>query len=314
MRIIGRIGAIIGRLIKDRYFPSKWDIEWSDETNAVKPDAPSVSVCIPVYNGEDFIAAAIESVLRQTWMDFELVVVDNHSTDRTLEIASRYRDNRMRVFANDRNLGPERNWNKALQLARGDFIKLLCHDDVLYPACLDKQVAVLTAPQNAGVALVCCKRDIIDLNGRRIMSRCYPGPAGRRLGRAAVRQIVRHGTNLIGEPAAALFRAEAIRKVGLFDARFPYVIDLEYWCRLLQEGDLYCMQEPLCAFRVLQKSWSLSLGRSQRCHFIQLAESLAFDPTYSVTALDLLAGRLASLVQATLRRLFYLVYRMPNRE
>lgn len=282
--------------------------------NVVKSEMPMISICIPVYNAERLIAATIEAVLQQTWTNYELIVVDDYSSDRSLEIISRYSDARLRLVVNEHNLGPEANWNKALMLARSDFIKVLCHDDLLYPECLEKQVAVLTAPQNAGVALVCCKRDIIDLNGRRILSRCYPGQAGRRSGREAVRQIVRSGTNLIGEPSAVLFRAEAARKVGLFNAQFPYGIDLEYWCRLLREGDLYCMQEPLCAFRVLQKSWSLALFKSQRRHFLQLAVSLAADPASGVTVLDVFIGRVTSLMQTMLRRLFYLVWNIRKHE
>ncbi len=254
--------------------------------NVVKLETPVISICVPVYNAERFIAATIEAVLQQTWTNYELIVVDDHSSDRSREIISRYSDARLRLVVNEHNLGPEANWNKALTLARGDFIKVLCHDDLLYSECLEKQAAVLTAPENAGVALVCCKRDIIDLQGRRVWSRSCPGRAGRRLGRTAVRQIVRNGTNLIGEPSAVLFRAEAARKAGLFCARFPYAIDLEYWCRLLQHGDLYYLPVVLCAFRVFRESWSMVLFKSQRHHFLQLVQALACDPAYGVTTID----------------------------
>jgi len=285
--------------------------------NIVKSETPVISVCIPVYNAERFIAATIEAVLQQTWTNYELIVVDDHSADRSLEIILRYSDARLRLVVNEYNLGPEANWNKALTLARGEFIKVLCHDDVLYPACLEKQAAILMAPENAGVALVCCKRDIIDLTGQRLWSRSYPGRAGRRAGRAAVRQIVRNGTNLIGEPSAVLFRTEAARKAGLFCARFPYAIDLQYWCRLLQHGDLYCLRVALCAFRVFRESWSMALFKSQRRHFLQLAQALARDPAYGVTTLDLLLCRISSLIQSALRKCFYFAYGMggiPNRK
>jgi len=269
-----------------------------------------ISVCIPVYNAERHIAATLESVLRQTLADFEIIVTDDHSSDRSMEIISRYHDERLRVIVNDHNLGPEGNWNKALQLARGTFIKVLCHDDLLYPECLEKQAAILSSPANTGVVLVCCRRDIVDMQGRRLLSRSFPGRTGCRSGEKAVRKIVRSGTNLIGEPSAVLFRAEAARKTGLFSARFPYVIDLEYWCRLLRAGDLYCLQDPLCAFRVSREAWSMSLFKSQRRHYVQLVKSLADDPASRVTAMDLLLGRMTSRVQVVLRRLFYLAWKI----
>jgi len=80
----------------------------------MKSETPLVSVCIPVFNGERFIALTIDSVLRQTFTDFELIIVDDHSSDRSLEIISAYTDNRLRVVVNDHNPGAEGNWNRCL--------------------------------------------------------------------------------------------------------------------------------------------------------------------------------------------------------
>src|SRR6187200_2304641 len=142
---------------------------------------PRVSVCIPAYRGAAHLKASIESVLGQTCGDFELVIVDDHLADDTFAIASSYRDPRVRCLRNERNLGAEGNWNRALQEATGHYVKLLPQDDVLEPACLQRQVDVLDADAGAEIALVFCARTIVDGVGRRVLVRRPFGAAPCRL-------------------------------------------------------------------------------------------------------------------------------------
>lgn len=118
-------------------------------------DSPKVSILIPVYNREKFIAECIQSALDQTYTDFEVVVVDNDSDDGTWEICQRFAalDQRVRVFRNDTNIGPVRNWKRCAEEARGEFSKILFSDDCLEPNCLSQMVPKLDAPV---VALVYC--------------------------------------------------------------------------------------------------------------------------------------------------------------
>lgn len=118
-------------------------------------DSPKVSILIPVYNRENFIAECIQSALDQTYADFEVVVVDNASDDGTWEICRRFaaRDQRVRVFRNDTNIGPVRNWKRCVEVAAGEFSKILFSDDTLEPDCLAEMVPKLEDPD---VALVYC--------------------------------------------------------------------------------------------------------------------------------------------------------------
>jgi glycosyltransferase involved in cell wall biosynthesis len=106
-----------------------------------------VSIGLPVYNGEKYLREAVESALGQTHSELELIISDNASTDRTAEIAREYaaRDQRVRYFRNDYNLGPIANFNRAFRLARGDFFKWLSYDDVCMPELVQRCVAVLEA-------------------------------------------------------------------------------------------------------------------------------------------------------------------------
>lgn len=271
---------------------------------------PTVSVCIPVYNGGTFIAEAIESVLRQSFSDFELVIADNCSTDGTVALIERFTDPRIRLIRNETNLGPQRNWNIVVEAARGSFVKLLCADDLLLPDCLERQVSILSS--DPSLALCCGSRIIIDAAGRPHLRRWGTGglPVGR-VGRVpATRAIARSGTNPIGEACAVLFTNEAVRKAGGFSSRLPYTIDIDLWVRLLEHGDLFVDRAPVCAFRVSPGSWSNALIRQQAVHgraFMRLLREWHPDV---VTRADVAKGVARATMLGYLRQLFYFWLRL----
>src|SRR5687767_2945236 len=122
--------------------------------------SPKLSICIPVFNGADFIKEALDSVLDQEFKDFELIVVDNQSTDETLSIIRSYKDPRIKLFINDTNIGMVPNWNRSMEVASGTYIKILPADDFIYPGCLQKQVDILDNDKEKRISLVCGRRNI----------------------------------------------------------------------------------------------------------------------------------------------------------
>ncbi|MFZ3171877.1 MAG: glycosyltransferase [Carboxydocellales bacterium] len=272
-----------------------------------KINQPCISVCIPVFNCEAYIGFTIESVLNQTLKDFELIILDNKSTDRTLNIIRKFKDSRIRLIENETNIGAEGNWNRALIEARGKYIKILCADDLLYPNCLELQLAIFETPSNEGIALVCSGRDIINDRGSKIFSRNFKGEKGRLPGAYAIKKSIQAGTNLIGEPTAVLIKAEVIDKAGQFDISIPYVIDLDLWCRILLQGDLYIIPEALCVFRVSSASWSVNIARSQSEDFQKFISRLEEDPRYNLGYFDKVLGRHMAILNKLLRNLFYKV-------
>lgn len=259
-----------------------------------------VSVCIPTYQGAAYLGQAIDSVLAQTLQDFELLVVDNHSTDGTEALVARYTDSRIRFLRNERNLGAEANWNRCLEQARGTYIKLLPHDDMLAPDCLRRQVEALEQDRDGRLALAFCARTVVNAAGRPLMRRGY-----RRSGDGAIagevlrRQCLRRGTNLLGEPGAVLFRRALAQRVGGFDGEIGYVIDLDYWFRLLQHGDAWYSAEALASFRVTSGSWSAQVGRSQGEAFRRFLKKTG------ARGVDLLAGSVMGRVNGLVRMAFY---------
>ncbi|MEO8577411.1 MAG: glycosyltransferase family A protein [Gemmatimonadales bacterium] len=118
-------------------------------------DTPMVSVLVTVYNREQYLDACLSSILSSSFQDFEVVVVDDGSTDRSVEIAERFArtDSRVRAFRNEKNLGDYPNRMRAAELARGTYIKYLDSDDLIYPHGLDVMVQAMSAKPNAVLAL-----------------------------------------------------------------------------------------------------------------------------------------------------------------
>lgn len=267
---------------------------------------PLVSVCIPVYNGERFLGRTLDSVLAQTFGDFEVVVSDNCSTDGTLALLDRYDDSRLRVMRNATNLGVIANWNQVRAEARGAYVKLLPADDVLAADCLARQVAVLEDPAHAEVVMVAAKRDIVDEDDRVLLrDRGLAGLRGLVRGRDAIRHTVRAGTNIFGEPAAVLVRNEALARCRPFAATRPYMVDVELWCEVLAHGDLYALPETVATFRVSAQSESAKEARSQARQARELFWALHRSSPAVVRRRDVVVGALRSVAMAHSRRLLY---------
>ncbi len=111
--------------------------------------SPEVSILIPVFNRKDFIAECIHSALDQTYKDFEIVVVDNASNDGTWEICQKFaeKDRRVRIFRNETNVGPVRNWLRCISEARGEYGKILFSDDLMFPGFLEHTLPYLGDPE-----------------------------------------------------------------------------------------------------------------------------------------------------------------------
>ena len=196
---------------------------------------PAVTVLMTAYNREAFIGAAIESVLAQTWQDFELVIVDDASTDRTVAIAQQFamRDRRIRIVVNERNLGDYPNRNHAATFARGTFLKYHDSDDVMYPHCLSTMVELLSAHPAAGFALTPSRA----WSGGPVPMLLSPREAYRR-------EYLGFGMFMLG-PASALFRRVVFEALGRFPEAGPHSDHL-FWlqaCRqvsvLLVPADLF---------------------------------------------------------------------------
>lgn len=207
---------------------------------------PKISICIPTYNYAHFIADAIESVLSQTVSDYELLVIDNCSTDNTEEVVLGYlqEGRNVKYIRNEKNLGLVCNLNRCIELASGTYIKILCSDDLLEATCLEKMVQVLEA--NPKVSLVASARQLVDRSLNNLGQLAYSDRPELLPGIDAIRKCLFVG-NLIGEPTAVLFRKKDA--IAGFDPKYRQLVDLEMWFRLLEQGDFAFIPEALCLIR-----------------------------------------------------------------
>lgn len=182
---------------------------------------PIVSVLMTAYNREVFIAEAIESVLASSFTNFELIIVDDCSVDKTVSIALKYghKDNRVKVFVNEKNIGDYNNRNKAASLAKGKYIKYLDSDDTIYPWGLEAMVYCMEKFPAAGFGL---------------MSYGLPLSAACPLSvqpEQAYKYFYFKSALISMGPTGAIFRKDAFDAVNGFSGK-PYVGDSEMWLKM----------------------------------------------------------------------------------
>jgi glycosyltransferase involved in cell wall biosynthesis len=226
--------------------------------------APAVSLCIPTWNGAAYVADALRSALAQTLRDFELLVVDDGSTDDTLQVVAGFDDPRLRVVRNASRLGLPGNWNRCLELARGEYVKFLFQDDLLEPWAVERLVDALRLAPEAGLAFG--RRIIRHENGGtrvplllgdaypEMQRRFYAAARGGMRGEDLVRTALREGrdltVNVLGEPSFVLLRRHAVLRAGGFDPAYRQLVDWDLWLRLGRDAVLVFVDETLGTFRV----------------------------------------------------------------
>ena len=237
-----------------------------------------ISVAIPVADGESFIRSCLLSIIEQSYANIEIVVGDNRSTDRTREIVDSLSDPRIRVLPNpERRLSIYENWQRTVAAVKGDFVKIVAHDDGLKPGCLARQAALLASDPTA--SMVASRRSIIDARDRVLISARGLGRLRRaEMPRTAhlaeiVRACARAGTNLLGEPASVLFRRKYLPE-PLLDPTWNFEGDLDLYFRCLENGAAILDDGVVAFFRVSPKQMSAQVAGLQAReiqHFFELS-------------------------------------------
>jgi glycosyltransferase involved in cell wall biosynthesis len=240
----------------------------------IDPTTPAISVCIPTFNGDRTIEETLRSVLNQTFSDFEIVICDDSSTDKTLQIVAQFDDPRIIVSKFEKAPDPAANWNRAVRLCRGQYVKVMGQDDVLYPQCLEMEMRAFTEYSDIAPVFVFSNRDIILESGFKLKrSNLFRRTGFQAVGRnKALRSVLRSGRNTIGEPVAVTMRRDTFEKTRGFEG--SYVVDLAMWFDLLEYGSAVKNHQVLSAFRISRSSWSFRLRKSQARQTIELFEKL----------------------------------------
>ena len=185
---------------------------------------PHVTVLTTVYNGLPYLTECIDSVLRQTWTDFEFLIIDDASTDNSLECVKSYKDPRIKIVENEKNIGQVPSLNVGLKIAKGKFIARLDQDDVSLPSRLEEQVDYFK--RHSDISILCSWEITIDANGKKV----------RRWKSGLKNYGVFLATVLLGlcpvwHPSV-MFRRETVLSMDGFDTSYAPAEDYELWARM----------------------------------------------------------------------------------
>lgn len=206
---------------------------------------PTVSVIIPAFNAMPHLPQTIESVLQQTFNDFEILIIDDASTDSTVEWISQIKDHRIHLIQQTKNQGPNAARNLGINSAKGDYIAFLDADDIWEPAKLFKQVEILE--RDIHIGLIYTSATIMNEEGQ-VTGRLF---VARKEGN--VWESLIQG-NFVDCPSSVIVRRECFNQVGLFDVNFRCFEDWEMWIRIAKTYRFAAMSEPLVKFRMVANS------------------------------------------------------------
>ena len=258
-----------------------------------------ISICIPTYNGEKYLRECLDSVLLQTYKNIEIVIVDDCSSDTTVAIVEGYiqKDSRIKLYKNEHNFGLVGNWNKALDVAKGEWIKFVFQDDLIEKKCLE----ILSNAVNGHSIVTCDRNFIFDDSVSEVLKKYYTEDlltlkklvkstdirflSNQQVSEFASRNLA---LNFIGEPTAVLFHKRVIADLGSFNSDFSQICDLEYWLRISTAHGLVYVPQYLVSFRVHANSESaknvLSIAKFKPRYIdpLLLAHELLFSANFKI--------------------------------
>lgn len=239
---------------------------------------PLVSVIMPVYNGEDFISEAIESVLIQTYSNLELIVINDASRDNTESILKSFSDNRICVITNNDNLGVAESRNKGIDVSKGRYIAFIDADDIWEPNKIEMQLPLMDKYK-----LICSSYDYIDEQGIKINRRNFSS------GIITKERLLRN--NVIGCSTVIIDRE--ILKNNKFSNDYKHE-DYALWLKIINDSCTgYCMKEYLVHYRMHAKGRNFNKLDSAKNRWIiyrkmlhlNIIKSFAYFTCYIITSL-----------------------------
>lgn len=209
---------------------------------------PLVSVLMTAHNREKYIGQAIESVLASTYLNFELIIVDDCSTDNTVSIARQYeqKDSRVKLYINEKNLGDYNNRNRAASYASGKYLKYIDSDDLVYPHCLQVMVSSMEKFPEA----------VYGFSYRLYSANHQPFPREVQ-GKDAYREHYLQGGFFYAGPGSSIIRKAAFDAIGGFTGK-RFVGDTELWMTFSQKHSCVLLQRDLMWWRIHEGQESVS--------------------------------------------------------
>lgn len=241
--------------------------------------SPKISVIMPVYNAEEYLREAIESILNQTFTDFEFIIVDDASTDNSCKIIEEYskKYERILVIKNANNFGIAETRTRGTKFAKGKYIGVADADDISIPTRLEKQYNYLEKHEDCGVV-----GGFIEL---------FNSDNGKRIG---VRKYNEDDANLrkkiflycpVAQPVC-MIRKEVFDNIGYYDPKYPPVEDLDLWFRIGMKYKFANIQEILLKYRVHKRSSTILKIQTMEDITLELRKKYSHGYGYSMTLFD----------------------------
>lgn len=206
---------------------------------------PHISVMVPVYNRENLIGETLERVLKQSYLDFDITVVDDASTDNTLQVVQKYcKHQRVKIVRNKENLGLTKNWNRCLELAQGPLVQIMQSDDLMDPDYLERVVKVFDEKPEVGFVAAYCRH--IDVNGKVTDTPIDRPDCLYTAGDEAVTAILTSGHPHV---SSIVMRKAALDQIGKINEKIWHGPDVEFDTRLASRFDYYKIGKISTSFR-----------------------------------------------------------------
>ena len=236
---------------------------------------PRVSVVIPTYNRGELLCETIDSVLAQTYHDFEIIVVDDGSTDNTAQLLSRYQDDVRLVYRAHKNSGVAATRNYGIRLARGEFLAFLDSDDRWLPQKLERQVQFADAHPEYGLIAT----EISNFNKRGVVVETKNKAAAYRIKNGHVVEELLFGNWI--QTSTVLARRECVQAVGGFDEEVgQFGEDWLTWMRIASRSPIYFLPEPLVEYRIHEESLTSHLPEAQYESLMKILAKLEALPQF----------------------------------
>ncbi|MBS3963218.1 MAG: glycosyltransferase family 2 protein [Methylomonas sp.] len=252
-----------------------------------------ISICVPTYNGEQHLAKTLECLTNQTYSNFEIIIVDDKSTDKTIEIAEDFyrKDNRIKIHKNNANLGLVPNWNQCIKIAAGEWIKFVFQDDLITLDCLEKMMSVADEKS----LFISCYRDflfdpgvsenIIDTYNKYTHLSTVFGNNTVIDKNLFAKTALTFPDNFVGEPTSTLLHKSLFEKYGYFNPNFIQLCDIEYWIRIGIHEGMTIVPLYLAKFRVHPRSTSslnaeIRFFRAHELEDLLLLHEFAYNPSF----------------------------------
>ncbi|MDY7021847.1 MAG: glycosyltransferase, partial [Cyanobacteriota bacterium] len=265
-------------------------------TNLEIQEHPLVSVCIPTYNGDRFIAEAISSILSQTYSSLEIIISDDGSTDNTINIAQQFQEQtsvKFSIFPHE-SLGLAENCNFTISQVQGKYIKFLFQDDLLAPNCITEMVQLAEKDTQIGLVFspreICFVDEVAETDPDLIaiyqdfqdIHQAWLNLKQIQLGLDLLRDpnLFEHPINKIGEPSTVLIRRSVLEQIGGFDPKLNQLVDLDLWLRILGRYKIGFVNQVLSYFRLHTQQKTYQNITENISTDLKFYHKVYFDPVY----------------------------------